>query len=109
MAKTSALQRSLKVMRAAGFTCGITEKWNPHARVRQDLFGFIDAVCIHSWQPIVGLQVVNTHLPEHIAKINTNPAAVVWKAAGGQIIVHSWMKRGPRGKPKTWQLSVTKL
>jgi hypothetical protein len=53
--KTSPTQRSLKHMRDLGYTCAIVEKWNQHARIRQDMFGFIDIVCIKD-EDIVGVQ-----------------------------------------------------
>jgi hypothetical protein len=32
-------QRSLAYLRAEGWQVAIVERWNPHARIRQDLFG----------------------------------------------------------------------
>ena len=42
--KTSPMQRSLKHLRDAGWTCAIVEHWNLHAKIRQDLFGFGELV-----------------------------------------------------------------
>ncbi|MGC2632571.1 MAG: hypothetical protein WA215_00010 [Candidatus Cybelea sp.] len=97
-----ALQRSLAVLRKRGETCAITEKWNPHAHVRQDLFGFIDAVSL-SPRFITAVQVVNTHLPEHIQKIRESKAALAWVLAGGKIVIHSWKLRVRNGR-KVWLL-----
>ena len=39
---TSPTQRSLADWREHGEYTAVVERWNPHARIRQDLFGFID-------------------------------------------------------------------
>ena len=43
---SSPTQRSLKLMRERGYLCEITERWNPFAKIRQDLFHFVDVLCI---------------------------------------------------------------
>ena len=42
----SPTQKALKYYKDLGYTCAIVEKWNPHAMIRQDLFGFIDIIAI---------------------------------------------------------------
>jgi hypothetical protein len=42
-------------------------------------------------------------------KILAEPLAKLWKAAGGEIHLHSWAKRGPRGKKKVWTLRAEQL
>jgi hypothetical protein len=37
-------------------------------------------------------------------KIAAEPLAQKWKDAGGVILLHSWSKKGSRGKRKTWTL-----
>src|SRR5512145_3126336 len=44
--KTRPTKRSLEYLRGQGHLVAVVEKWNPHARVRQDLFGFIDVLAI---------------------------------------------------------------
>ena len=111
-----AAARSMKYLRDLvtthpGHKCFVAkvEHWNQFARKRQDLFGFADLVWLSMSTDmedgqIVAVQVVNTHLPEHIEKINQNAAAQAWMAAGGGIVIHNWKKAGPRGKRKTWKL-----
>lgn len=52
---TSPTQRTLAYLRGAGYPLvqGV-ERWNPHARIRQDLFGIIDVVAVGS--DVVGVQ-----------------------------------------------------
>ncbi|MCI0619140.1 hypothetical protein L0244_39730, partial [bacterium] len=40
----SPCQRTRAYLKAKGYQSAITEKWNAHARKKQDLFGFIDLI-----------------------------------------------------------------
>jgi hypothetical protein len=98
-------QRTLKLLRDRGYTCAITEHWNGWAKVRQDLFGFIDIVAVKDGT--VGVLAVQTtsgsNTSARVAKIQAEPRASVWLAAGNKIVVHGWRKVGPRGKAKKWE------
>lgn len=95
-------QRSLKRLRDAGYTIAITEHWNPFARVRQDLFGFIDLLAI-GMNGIFAIQTTSgSNVAARIKKITELPAAREWLESGQRIFVHGWAKRGPRGKRKVW-------
>ena len=54
MPKSLPTQRTLARLRQEGaLEVAIVEHWNPHARIRQDLFGFIDILaiaCKARWQ-----------------------------------------------------------
>ena len=39
--------RTLATMRQEGWTVQVVERWNPHARIRQDLFGWADLLAVH--------------------------------------------------------------
>ena len=39
--------RTLAAMRREGWTVQVVERWNPHARIRQDLFGWADLLAVH--------------------------------------------------------------
>ena len=41
---TSPTQRTLKRLRDLGYLAEVVERWNPHAKVRNDLFGFGDVM-----------------------------------------------------------------
>lgn len=97
-------QRSMEYMREEGGIVANTEHWNPFARLRQDLFGFIDCVWLLDGR-IIGVQVVNTKLLEHIDKIKENSASRAWMHCGGLIQIHNWKQRGPKGKKK-WELQI---
>lgn len=89
----SATQRTLKELRKNGWTCGIVEKWNQFAHIRQDLFGFIDIVAMKPGHQILAVQcTTGAHHPEHKAKILAEPRALIWLKAGGRIDLVSWAK-----------------
>jgi len=47
----SPTSRTLKVCRDRGWITGVVEKWNPHAKVRQDLWGWVDLVALDPEAP----------------------------------------------------------
>ena len=104
-------QRSLKFMRQKNYVAEVVERWNPHARVRQDLFNFIDVLCIRPGE-IVGVQTTTVaNQSARIAKIKASAFASIWIEAGGKIVVHGWskklVKRG--GKAKRWTVTETEV
>lgn len=102
MSKTSPTQRSLVMLRRQGYVVAITERWNPHANVRQDLFGFIDLVAL-SGTSILAIQTTSgPNLAARRDKILSTPAAEAWLESGGRIVIHGWRKI-TRGVPRpTW-------
>lgn len=110
--------RSLAVLRKEGWTAGVVERWNPGARVRQDFLGFADILAV---RPIAFIEGQGTRADgvlavqacvtgdqsKRLAKIQQEPKAAVWRAAGNTIEVWGWAKRGPRGKRKVWTLTRT--
>jgi hypothetical protein len=105
-AKTSPTQRSLKHMRSLGYVCAIVEKWNPHARIRQDMFGFIDIVCIKD-EDIIGVQACSGaggDSAERVRKIAEHENwPLICKAI--RVVVQSWRKNAA-GK---WTLREVEL
>lgn len=112
---TSPTQRTLAECRKRGMVAGVVEKWNPHARVRQDLFGCIDIVAlIPAFQIfpgfIVGIQACAgaSHAARR-AKAVREPRLWNWIEAGGRFQVWSWAKQGARGKRKLWTLRIEEI
>lgn len=104
MSKPSPTSRSLAECRRRGWIAQVVEKWNPHARVRQDLFGCIDIVAVQEGQ-ILGIQACagSSHAARR-DKALAEPRLRAWLDAGARFEVWSWAKQGPRGKRKTWTL-----
>lgn len=89
---TSPTQRSLKLLKSEGYTAQVTEHWNGFAKVRQDLFNFIDIIGIKS-NEILGIQTTSySNISARRNKILANEAAKVWLEAGGTIQIHGWKK-----------------
>ena len=84
-------QRSLAYLREEGYTVAIVERWNPHARIRQDLFGFIDLLAIRKDETLA-VQVTSTGVSSRIKKIMESDFLPKVRDAGWRIIVHGWRK-----------------
>ena len=108
---SSPAQRSLAYLREQGYTAQVVERFNPYAKVRVDLFGFLDLVCIKSGVTgVLGVQTTSTpHLSEREKKILAIPEAVIWLSGSNRILVHGWSKKGKAGKRKLWQLTEREI
>jgi hypothetical protein len=110
----SPTKRTLAWLSERGVMATITERWNPFARVRQDLFGFADLVALwtDNWPSgIMAIQVTSgSNVSARIDKIRESPAARAWLVAGGSIEVHGWRqlatyrKDGTRAARDRWEL-----
>lgn len=102
----SPTQRALAYCRKHGMTAQVVERWNPHARIRQDLFGCIDLVMLDdAGLGVIGVQV--TSGSAHAARVKKaleEPRLVAWLRAPARFEVWSFAKRGPAGKRKLWTL-----
>lgn len=102
---SSPTQRSLEVMRERGYTVAGTEQWNPHARVRQDLYGFIDVLCLKEGE-IVGVQATSdSNLASRITKISEHEHVGAVRRAGIRILAHGWKK--VRGRWRLREVDVS--
>lgn len=88
----SPTQRTLKHLREAGYPLvQVVERWNPHARVRQDLFGIVDVLAVGS--DIVGVQATSgSNVSSRVAKLTESDALPVLRKAGVRVLVHGWRK-----------------
>ena len=85
-------QRSLKHLRELGYRVAIVEKWNPHARIRQDLFGFIDLLAIKENETLAIQTTSRGNVPARIRKIKESEAFEEVKKAGWRVRVQGWGK-----------------
>ena len=111
---SSPTQRSLAACRKEGLICAVVEKWNPHSKTRHDLFGLFDLLVLDpesdSDGRIYGIQVcAGASHAARKAKMLAEPRLEIWKSAGGKAVIHSWTKKGPRGKRKMWSLRTETL
>lgn len=105
--KDSPTSRTLRFLRAAGMTVQVVEKWNPHAKIRQDLFGCIDVVALHHGVPgILGVQATTTaNAAARLLKIMAIPAAKLWVECGNRLWVVGWRKL----KTRKWEPRITEV
>ena len=106
--------RSLAYLRKSGALAGVVGKWNPHAKRRLDLFGYIDIVAIWGGHPgwTLGVQTTTAENISHrLTKLREEcePSIRRWMEAGNRLVIHGWGKRGPRGKRKTWTLTEREI
>lgn len=102
---SSPTQRTLAHLRAAGYPLvQVVERWNPHARVRQDLFGVVDVLVVGA--DIVGVQATSgSNVAKRVAKLTESPALPVLRKAGVRVLVHGWRKLRGRWRLREVDLS----
>jgi len=102
----SPTQRTLAALRKDGYLAAIVEKWNPHARRRVDLFGFVDVLAVHDGvdrregekavvQPGYTLAIqctTGSHVANRVAKIRESPHLPMLVAAGWRVEAWGWRK-----------------
>lgn len=111
MSSQSPTSRTLAYLKEQGIRAGVTERWNPYARIRQDLFGFIDLIALYP-DGVCAIQVTSDGgVAARRKKILTEcrEAAEDWLSSGGLIEVWGWGKKGPRGAKKVWTPRVERI
>ena len=94
---SSATQRTLRKLRADGYTCGIVEKWIPQAKRRVDLFGIIDIVAIKPGETLGVQSTTYSNVSAHVKKAKAEPKLADWLSANNRFQVWGW-KKGARGE-----------
>lgn len=84
--------RSLAALRADGWTAQVVERWNPHARIRQDLFGIIDLLALRDGETLAVQTTSGSNVAARLRKIEESPMLPILRRAGWLIQVHGWRK-----------------
>lgn len=110
MATTSPTARTLAWLREQNCVPWVVEKWNPFARIRQDLYGCIDIVFLKGGvQGLTGIQATtDSHRAERIEKIKGIDAAALWLRCGNGLWVVTWGKHRA-GRRVVWTPHTTVL
>jgi hypothetical protein len=98
-------QRTLAYLREEGYTCAIVERWNPFAKIRQDLFGFIDILAIKKDETLA-VQCTSTGVAERVKKIEESEYLSKVRDAGWKILVIGWRKNS-KGKYVMRRLDIS--
>jgi hypothetical protein len=101
----SPTQRSLAFLRGRGYLVAICEKWNPHAKIRQDLFGFVDLVAIKPGETLAVQTTSLSNMSQRVTKISESETAPKVREAGWRIEVHGWRKLRTGWEAKVIDLS----
>ena len=94
----SPTQRTLQELRKRGLTAAVVERWNPHAKIRQDLFGFIDVLAVGDDGVIAVQTTSNDHVSDRLKKVLAHDNYKPVTAAGIKVYVHGWMKSRSTGR-----------
>ena len=97
--------RSLAHLRERGYVVAVVERWNPYARIRQDLFGFGDLLALGDDEVIIVQTTSSANMAARIAKITEHPNLPAVRRAGIRIVVHGWRK----SSAGTWTLRETDI
>lgn len=107
MSTVSSNERSLIHTRKLGWPAAIVESpWNPHSRVRQDLFGFLDLLAL-TGNGLMGIQACRGNdAAKHRRKIEAEPNVRHWLTENLLLELWAWSKRKVKrgGKQMTWSL-----
>ena len=89
---TSPTTLTLGRLRREGWRAAVVERWNPHARVRQDLWGVLDVIAVREGETL-GVQCTTTaNVSKRVAKLRGSDAVVDLIRAGWLVQVWGWRK-----------------
>ena len=95
---SSPTKRSLALLREQGYLAEVVEKWNAHARVRQDLFGIVDILAVRDGETLAVQTTSASNVSKRVQKIAESEAAAVLRKAGWRLHVHGWSKNKTQRK-----------
>lgn len=93
----SPTQRTLKLLRDEGWTAGVVERWNSHAKIRQDFLGIIDIIALRG-DTTLGVQATSaSNVSARMKKLASSENIGALRDANWQIEVWGWRKT-PKGR-----------
>lgn len=103
-------QRSKRHAESLGYKVAIVERWNAFAKVRNDLFGIGDLLCIRAGSPVLLVQATtDSNMSTRVKKVTESEHIGTWCGTGSVFEVWGWGKHGPRGGKKQWVLKVQSI
>lgn len=92
----SPTQLTLRKLREDGYQAQVVEVWNSHARIRQDLFGFIDVIAVKGTETLAVQATSAPNVSSRVTKIGDSPLVGPVRDAGWRIVVWGWKKKSGR-------------
>lgn len=107
MAGVSPTENTLKELRKRGYRAAVVERWNPHARIRHDLFGFVDVLAVGPDGTIAVQATSYSNISARVRKITEEclEALTDVREAGWTVEVWGWRKVGNRWTLKAVDIS----
>ena len=94
---------TLRQLRADGWPLvQVVEVWNPHARIRQDLFGLVDVLAVGPQGTLAVQTTSRANVSARVRKIADSPTIAAIREAGWTVLVHGWEQ--PGGPRTRWVL-----
>lgn len=103
---SSPTQRTLKELRELGWDVDIAERNIPHAKLKKDLFGFIDILGMKGDYLLAIQTTTGDHHADRDRKILASPLAPKWITEFRKLELWSWRKglSNGRGSRLVWKL-----
>jgi carbonic anhydrase len=84
--------RTLRDLRADGWTAEVVERWIPGANIRSDLFGFVDIVAVRGAETLGVQATSDANVAARVRKIADSELVGVVREAGWRLAVVGWKK-----------------
>ena len=98
---SSPTQRTLKHLRDGGYRAEVVERWNPHARVRHDLFNIIDVLAVNDSEVVAVQTTSASNMKARINNIGEADILPLLLKLEWRVIVHGWKKNKQTNR---WEL-----
>lgn len=105
--KASPTQLTLRELRKDCNLVAVVERWNPHARIRQDLFGVIDVLALRGDQTIAVQSTSWANVSSRIRKIAESDSIAAIREAGWTVLVHGWRKSKKSNRYELKQIDIS--
>ena len=93
-----------------GYFVAIASWWNSFAKIRQDMFGFIDLLAISGNDTLAVQTTSGANVSHRVNKLKMVPGVKIWLSSPNRrLVVHGWAKRGAQGKAKKWTCRTVNL
>ena len=103
----SPTELTLAELRKTASAVQVVEKWNPHARIRQDLFGFVDVLAIIGSETVAVQSTSWDNVSTRAKKIAQSPLVAFVRDAGWRILIHGWRKNPKSNRYELKTLDVS--